>query len=127
MCPPCASIIDLQIGNPRPMPLDFVVKNGLNSCSACLRIESRSGICNSDHDGIGLIDARFNTQRSRAMFGSGHGFDCIRDQIQNDLLQLTRVGHHIRGWVVGEIRFQHNSIGDNRPCRGSKNLLNKRR
>jgi hypothetical protein len=34
-----------------------------------IRIEARSGICNRYHRGVCLIDARFNTQRSRAMFG----------------------------------------------------------
>ena len=64
----------------------FRRKERLEQLLARLRIESRSGICNRDHDGIGLINTRFNTQLSRRMFGSGHGFNCIHDQIQNDLL-----------------------------------------
>ena len=51
-----------------------------------LRIEAGSGICDRYHHGICLIDARFNMQHSRPPFGSGHGFNCIHDQIQKDLL-----------------------------------------
>ena len=47
-----------------------------------LRVESRSSICNLANNEIGLIDLRFNRQNTRAMFGSGHGVDCVRDQIQ---------------------------------------------
>ena len=63
-------MIDLQIGNPRPMPLDLVVKNGLKSCSATFESKSGSGICNRDHYGIVLIDVRFDKQNSRLVFRS---------------------------------------------------------
>ncbi len=32
ICPPCASMIERQIGSPMPMPVDFVVKKLSNKC-----------------------------------------------------------------------------------------------
>ena len=50
------------------------------------RIESRSRIVNRNHDGIALINASPNQQRSGPIPGGGHGLDRVHDQIKYDLL-----------------------------------------
>ena len=51
-------------------------------------INSRSGVFHRDQHAVAIADGRFDLQRSRVIGDGIHGFNRIRDEICDDLLQL---------------------------------------
>ena len=101
-CPPWASMIERQIDNPMPMPPGLVVKNASNIRAACSGIDTRPGILDFQHHGVGSIRARCDHRGARKVLHGRHGLNRVDDQVDDDLLKLDPVsldGRQIRGQV----------------------------
>ena len=58
------------------------------------------------HEGVFLEDAHFQQTAPATLH---HGIERVVDNVQEDLLQLVRIGHH-RGHVPGNFAFQRDVV-----------------
>ena len=91
--PPWASTIERQIDRPSPIPSPFVVKNGSKiwssfsdsiplPVSATVTVISESSVL------------EINCQKSLAIIHRAHRFNCVHDEVDENLLKLHAVGQH---------------------------------
>jgi hypothetical protein len=58
------------------------------------RIDPRPGIANRDEDAIRFRLLGADPQLSRPRLDRAHCFDCVQQQVQDDLLQLNAIPPH---------------------------------
>ena len=94
--PPCARTMERLIDRPRPVPPGLVVKNGLNSSAIVAGIDAGAAVRDHELDVALAVDERAQHDLAARFRHFEHRVDAVADQVENDLLDLHRVGLHQR-------------------------------
>src|SRR5262249_40398779 len=84
--PECRSMIIRQSASPNPIPWDFVVTNASKMFFACFWVDPQARVLDRQDDFIVAMAPAAHLQHPMIVFVGLHRFNCVADEINEDLL-----------------------------------------